>query len=422
MKKWTFVVLSLLVVIGLTACGGGNKAAENNAVAENSAGNAGSAAKGSISFAYWGAQTEADAIKQVIDNFQTKHPEIKVENQWIQQDYLTKLQTMIAGGTAPDVILISGGDLPGFANAFQEQQVDPSVFSSQSLVDAMSIDGKVYAAPFIIKPKVMAINVDLFEKNNIPLPSKTEPMTTEQFDEIAKQITSGEGQSKIYGSEPLWLGNWIYAFNGRYYTDDLSESALGAPEAIAAGEYIVSTKQAGIVPSDSEKQGQNMMNWYLGGRIGMFTDFGPWYIPQMAETEGFNWDLVPFPGNGGSKEVDGLALSKDSKNPEAAQTFIDYLTQNEEAQKIIGGNKSAYGVPVLAGATAAFEQIYPDKNLKAFVLAAENQHIQEAQKRTNEINNEMKAIDDLTPIGIGNHDVKEIFPQVAEKINQILGR
>lgn len=420
MKKWSLMVLTLLVVFGLTACGGGNNAAQNNAGAQNNAANTGSAVKGSISFAYWGAQTEADAIKRVINDFQTNHPEIKVENQWIQQDYLTKLQTMIAGGTVPDVILISGGDLPGFANAFQELQVNASAFSSPSLVEAMSIDGKVYAAPFIIKPKVMAINVDLFEKNNIPLPSKTEPMTTEQFDEIAKKITSGEGSSKIYGSEPLWLGNWIYAFGGRYYNDDLSQSELNTPEAIAAGEYIVSTKQAGIVPSDSEKQGQNMMNWYLGGRIGMFTDFGPWYIPQMADTEGFNWDLVPFPGNGGSKEVDGLALSKDSKNPEAAKTFIEYLTQNVEAQKIIGGDKSAYGVPVLANAAEAFEQIYPDKNLKAFVLASENQHNQEAQKRTNEINNEMKAIDDLTPIGIGTHDVKEIFPQVADKINQIL--
>ncbi|GGA48541.1 ABC transporter substrate-binding protein [Paenibacillus physcomitrellae] len=426
MRKWSILVLSLLVVWGLTACGSGSNNASNDAAGnantgnQSDAGGAGAGPKGNITFAFWGAQTEADAIKQVIDNFQSHNPDIKVESQWIQQDYLTKLQTMIAGGTTPDVILVSGGDLPGFASAFQELQIDPSVFSSQSLVDAMSIDGKTYAAPFIIKPKVMAINKDLFAKNNIELPSKTEPMTTEQFDEIAKKITSGEGSSKIYGSEPLWIGNWIYAFGGQYYSDDLSKSTLDSPEAIQAGEYIVSTKQAGTVPSDNEKQGQDMMNWFLSGRIGMYTDFGPWSIPQMADTEGFDWDLVPFPGNGGSKEVDGLALSKDSKNPDAAKAFITYLTQSDEAQKIIGGNKSAYGVPVLASAMDAFEQIFPDKNLNAFVYAADNQHIQEAQKRTNEINNELKAIDDQTPIGIGKQDVKVVFPQVAEKINKIL--
>jgi multiple sugar transport system substrate-binding protein len=327
---------------------------------------------------------------------------------------------MIAGGTAPDVMLISGGDLPGFANAFQELKVDGSVFSSPTLLDSMSVDGKAYASPFIIKPKVMAINVDLFEKNGIPLPSKTEPMTTDEFNDIAKKLTSGEGATKVFGSEPLYLGNWIYSFGGQFYSDDLTQSALGEPEAIKAAEYMVASKQEGIVPNDTEKQGQNMMNWYLGGRIGMFTDFGPWYLPQMAEVESFKWDLVPFPGGGGSKEVNGLALSKDSKNAEAAKIFINHLTQNEETQKIIGGNKNAYGIPVLSSATSAFEAIYPDKNLNAFVLAAEKQHAQEAQKRTNEIGNEMKAIDDTTPIGIGQKDVKEVFPQVAEKINKIL--
>ncbi|HEY4432493.1 MAG TPA: sugar ABC transporter substrate-binding protein [Paenibacillus sp.] len=417
MKKWSLIVLSLLVVIALSACSGnGGNTTQSSS---NSGGNSGTP-KGKITFAYWGAQSEADAIKQAIDNFKQTYPDIQVESQWIQKDYLTKLQTMIAGGTAPDVMLISGGDLPGFANAFQELKVDGSVFSSPSLLDSMSVDGKAYAAPFIIKPKVMAINVDLFEKNNIPLPSTTEPMTTDEFNDIAKKLTSGEGATKVFGSEPLYLGNWIYAFGGQFYSDDLTKSTLGEPEAIKAAEYMVASKQEGIVPNDTEKQGQNMMNWYLGGRIGMFTDFGPWYLPQMAEVQSFKWDLVPFPGGGGSKEVNGLALSKDSKNAEAAKIFINHLTQNEEAQKIIGGNKNAYGIPVLSSATSAFEAIYPDKNLKAFVLAAEKQHAQEAQKRTNEIGNEMKAIDDTTPIGIGQKDVKEVFPQVAEKINKIL--
>jgi multiple sugar transport system substrate-binding protein len=288
------------------------------------------------------------------------------------------------------------------------------------LVAALSYKGKSYAKPFIIKPKVMAINVDLFKKNNIELPSKTEPLAPEKFKEIAKKMTSGEGNAKIFGSEPLWLGNWIYAFGGSFYTKDGSKSALGSPESIKAADFIVNSKKLGYVPNDTEKQGQNMMNWFLSGRIGMFTDFGPWYLPQMSDVKNFQWDLVPFPGNGGSKEVDGLAISKISKNKEAAQLFVDYMCEGDEAQKIIGGNKIAYGVPVLASATSSFESIYPDKNLKAFVLASQNQTSQETQKQTNEINNAMKAIDDRTPIGIGKEEPSKVFPEVAAKIDQIL--
>lgn len=95
MKKWSLIVLSLLVVIALSACSGnGGNTAQSSS---NSGGNSGTP-KGKITFAYWGAQSEADAIKQAIDNFKKTYPDIQVESQWIQKDYLTKLQTMIAGG------------------------------------------------------------------------------------------------------------------------------------------------------------------------------------------------------------------------------------------------------------------------------------------------------------------------------------
>lgn len=425
MKRWVPALFAIMLAIGLSACGNNSNdsegAASSSAAGSPASASAGEAGvKGSISFAYWGAQTEADAINKVVDDFKAKYPDIKVESQWIQSDYLTKVQTMIAGGTAPDVMLISNSDLPGFADAFQEAQLDPNAFSSPTLVDAMTYNGKVYASPFIIKPKVMAINVDLFEKNNIPLPSATEPMTAEQFGEISKKLTSGEGKSKVFGSEPLWMGNWIYSFGGTYYSEDGKKSTIASPESMAAANFIIRAKQDGTVPNDTEKQGQSMMDWFLSGRIGMFTDFGPWYLPQMADVKSFKWDLVPFPGNGGAKEVDGLAVSKSSKNAEAAKLFVKHLTEDQAAQEIIGGNKSAYGIPVVKSAAGAFETIYPDKNMQAFIYSAENQHASETQKRTNEINNELKMIDDLTPVGIGNHKVEEVFPKVAANIDKIL--
>jgi multiple sugar transport system substrate-binding protein len=414
----SFSIIVLLVSM-LTACGG-NKDASSSSQASDDSPSVTSSSK--ITFAYWGSQTEAEAIKAVVKDFEKNNPNIKVEQQWIQKDYFTKLQTMIAGDTAPDVMLMGGADLPGYAAAFTPLEVIADKFTSSDYVEALIYEGQIYAVPFIIKPKVMAINTDLFEKNGIPLPSKTEPMTPQQFEEIALKLTSGEGKTKVYGSEPLWLGNWIYALGGSYYTEDLSKSALDSPESMAAGEFMVNAKKLGYAPNDTDKQGQDMMNWFLSGRIGMYTDFGPWHIPQMADVEGFKWDLVPIPGNGGSKEANGLSLSKDSKNADAAKAFITYLTESESAQKIIGGNKNAYGIPVIANATADFEQIYPDKNVKAFTLAAEHQTFQEAPKRRNEINSEMKLIDDQTPIGSGKGEVKDVFPMVAEKINKILSR
>ena len=162
-----------------------------------------------------------------------------------------------------------------------------------------------------------------------------------------------------------------------------------------------------------------MMDWFLSGRIAIYTDFGPWYIPQMEEVS-FDWDLLPYFNNGGCKEVDGLAIAGASENKAAAQVFVEYMCENESAQKAIGGDSSAYGVPVNVDALPAFESIYPEKNMNAYVYAAYNQTPQETQKRTNEISSVMGRVDDETGVGTGTEKPEDVFPDIAAEINEIL--
>lgn len=131
MKKKLLAALLTLSMFAATlgGCGStpqeGSTTADTKAAAEStetvdkeSGSTDGNLSEGKIVFAYWGAESENNAIQAAVNDFRTAHPEIEVETQWIEADYLTKLQTQIAGETTADVYLISAGDLPGFAANF----------------------------------------------------------------------------------------------------------------------------------------------------------------------------------------------------------------------------------------------------------------------------------------------------------------
>lgn len=376
---------------------------------------------GKVVFAYWGAESENRAIQAAVDDFRANHPNIEIETQWIESDYLTKVQTQIAGDTMADVYLMSAGDLPGYAVNFDAQEVDSSKYLSESVVEALTIEGEVKSRPFIVKPKVMAINTSLFEENGVEY-SLTEAMTTEEFKAALEKLTDASANPQRFGSEAPWIGNTLYSFGGSYYKNDGKECNLASEESIASADFIIELKNEGLVPDNVQSQGQSMMEWFLSGRIAVYTDFGPWYIPQMAEVEGFDWDLVPYFANGGTKEVDGLSISSSSENKEAALIFVEWMCESDSAQNAIGGDSSAYGVPVNPNAVESFKQIYPEKNLAAYVDAAYNQTPQETQKRTNEINSVLGRINDDTGVGTGTEAPADVFPSIAEEVNEILNQ
>src|SRR3954452_24656344 len=103
-------------LLALAACGGGSDTGS------------GGGGKAAISFAFWGNNDEAATIKSMVAAFERAHPEITVEENWIQGDYEQKLQTAMAGGTAPTVSEISDTSLPSFARAYRTVDVDSGIY------------------------------------------------------------------------------------------------------------------------------------------------------------------------------------------------------------------------------------------------------------------------------------------------------
>lgn len=377
-----------------------------------------------ISYAFWGNNDEADTTKSMIAAFESENPAITVEANWIQSDYEQNLQTAIAGGNAPTLAQISNTALPSFASAFQEVEVDKSVYYSDAVAIAGDFEGKTYAVPFVAKSKVMAVNTAMFEAAGLEVPGTLEPMSTADFVTGAMALTSGSGAEKVYGSAPLWFDGWLMAEGASYYSEDGAKCTMANADGIRAAQVVVdSTAADGFTPNSIDAQGQDMFQWFADGRVAMLPDFGPWNIAKIAALDNGQFLLVPMPGAGEPMEVDSLGIAKDADEAEtaAAKTFAEFMSTSPEAQGLLASTTSALGVPVIEGSVDSFLEAAPGVNLQSFVDAVERAvpvpYVQDKVRIESTFSTDLNS---RTAVGTGTEDVAVVLPELQAQCQEML--
>ncbi len=377
-----------------------------------------------ISFAFWGDTQEHTAMVAAVAAFDRAHPNIHVTAEWVTGNYNEKILTELAGGDAPDVMQISNADLPGYTQAFQPiKHLNASPYLDVRLVNELKVKGTLYAYPFDVNPKVTVINVGLFKQDHVPLPSLTTPMTPAQFKSDAMKLTHGTGKTEVFGSAPLWYGDWVYMFGGRFFNNAGTQCLLGSKQDIAAANFVInSSTKFKYAPTAKEAAGQNTFDWFLSGKVATYTDTGPWYLPTLLTAKGLQWELIPEPGYSPFAEVDGLAVNRASKESAVANEFAKWMSTAPAAQAAIGESTQAGYVPVVKAAVPGFLKTDPGHNLQAFITAAENNvHDGEPTIKSNQINSEMwDDFDNATAMGSGSQAPSKVFPKIARQIDALL--
>jgi multiple sugar transport system substrate-binding protein len=179
-------------VLGLAAAGAGPAFAQDQVT---------------LNWALWDWSATA-YYQPLIDAYEAAHPNVKIEYTDLgSADYDTVLQTQLTGGSS-DLDVITIKDIPGYANLISAnllsplddyiaaQNIDPSLYGG--VLDALTVDGKVYSLPFRSDFWLLYYNKDLFDKAGVPYP--TNDMTLDQFADMAEKVTSGFGADKVYGT------------------------------------------------------------------------------------------------------------------------------------------------------------------------------------------------------------------------------
>jgi N,N'-diacetylchitobiose transport system substrate-binding protein len=331
--------------VAVAACGGDD---------DNSSGDKASSSKpaklsGSISV--WimdpGSPKIQGVVKGYATSFEAANPGTTVDIEfvpWAQAH--DKFTTSIAGGKTPDVAEMGTTWTPEFADqgAFEEVSKPASGQYVSSLVDAATLDGKVWGKPWYAGSRALIYRKDVLEKAGVE-----PPKTWDELIAAAKAIkakvpgvfpTGYTGLTEHMYLPTIWqAGGEIAKQEGDGWT-----SALNTPEAAKAIQFYTDFYKQGLTPKAAigweEPDAQTA---FVNGDIAMLIG-GGWTYNSIIDTKPglkskIGTTLEPAGPSGKDTAFAGgshLVVFKGSKNNGLAGAFVDYMLEASNLNKFTG--------------------------------------------------------------------------------------
>ncbi len=348
------------MIVALTGCSSGTSAdtpsgtsadTSSGSSAGSSSGTSGGTSGGTdehvdLTMTIWGSDVDKKVYTERLALAQKALPNITVKLVQISDNYDTKLQTMIAGGQSPDVImtaeavnvLSSKGQLEDLGPALQKRGIDPVATFGEGSVKTYSTSGHLWGVPDRAGAMVLYYNKDLFDKAGVAYPDGT--WDWQQFRDAAKKLTvSANGKTTTWGYAAgdwwPWYMTWMYQNGGRIL-DDNGKPVVNSPENVEAltfyNDMVLKDHSA---PSPQDYADAGLKNGqpdplFAQGKLAMETT-GFWNIASLSDAT-FKWGVAPL-WHGKDKAVpafgSALAVSSQSKHKEAAEDLVAFLTSDE---------------------------------------------------------------------------------------------
>lgn len=353
LKKSTVILMVVLMVLGLFAgCQAPAVTETTEPVATDSAAAAETAAPASeepvtIDFMNFSANEGGLLTLGLMkDLFEKDNPNIKINIETFGWDtYGTQLQTRIGGGDAPDCFELGLDAFPSYVdqNAVlpldemtAASSTDLSVLTEKS-VEAFSLDGVKYGMPYSYSTVVLIYNKDLFDQAGVSYP--TADWTWADADAAALKIKA-LGEDYFGLIQPISTYEFfkvVKQYNGGLLNDDNTAFTVNRAENVLALQRLVDNVQVtNICPSTEQRGSLDEWGMFKLGKTGMIVT-GIWAFPSFTTDCAFNWDIAVEPGAETKAThyfANGLAVSADSKNAEAAYKWIEFLATSEQVAQL----------------------------------------------------------------------------------------
>ena len=290
--------------------------------------------------------------------FERENPEITVERIRVISNYADRLATLLATGTAPDVISLDMTYISAFGDERFLHDLWPLIertpeyqieYVAQPMLDVFTIDGKLFAAPATANPTAYVFNADLFERSGLVSPYDLymdDEWTWDAFRQAARKLTRKypDGRFESLGARLHLPRTWMFSNGGREVDDPHrpTTSYFSLDENVEALKFVRSL----IIEDDvmrpsgrtmTEAIGGDHISGFVQGKLGMSTHWLS-YLPALGEGGGINMGLVPYPKGpapGGRYATDlgmfGVAITRTTPNLEAAWRFVSFITGPEGA-------------------------------------------------------------------------------------------
>lgn len=307
-----------------------------------------------IRYAFWGNPTAIGVEKDIIEEFEKSHPNIKVTPITVgYDDYHTKLLTLFAGGQAPDVMRIDSFFFADFMKAqalkditqlIKRDKIDLDAYYSSGLADCIR-GNKYYGLPWGSAPLFVFINVKMFKDAGIPLPSAD--WKYNDFIKNARQLSKGQGAARQYGIQFMVkdMQNflpYIWANGGDLFDASRKKFTLNKPESVQRFQELADLIKEGVIPDPASLTSGDVVNrWMVNDKIAMRIGSAA-EILSLQKIDGFEFEVLPFPGTVKNPNVTvyksnivGIGSTAKKEQEEAAWKFLKFLRGPGERGEIL---------------------------------------------------------------------------------------
>jgi multiple sugar transport system substrate-binding protein len=301
-----------------------------------------------------------------IDEWNKTHPNIQVVFTPIPDngEQQAKVDVLAMSGDL-DIMPIQNGSqflrmengvLAPLDNYFKRDNIDVNTAFGPSFSEWMKLNGTFYCLPLRANMVGVYYNKDMFDAKGIPYPS--DDWTIDDYIEIAKKLTSGSGQSKVYGTylnsrNTEWAHTalsgdkdpWYTAGGGINVAGRSIQRALSLRKELDDGGYQRSFNEinAGKILANAE---------FLGGHSAMAV-CASWLTRDMKNKGSFPFNfragvayLPRFDKNTKSRVMDMsvsvLGIPANSKHKDEAWEFIKYYIFERSDIVAKSGNVPGY--------------------------------------------------------------------------------
>ncbi|WP_462409397.1 ABC transporter substrate-binding protein [Neobacillus sp. Marseille-QA0830] len=401
MRKFLFLLLSIVMVFSLAACG----ESSSDSVS-------GKDEKVTLRIAWWGSKPRQDYTLEIIKMYEKQNPNVKIQAEYASwDDYWKKLAPQAAANQLPDIIQMDLSYFSEYADhgqltdltPFVGKQIDTKNYN-ENYINGGKIGDKLYG--FTAGVNVVGLHYDPELLKKAGVETLDENWTWDDYKEIAKKakdaglyMDTGMEANVFFNYFLRTKGKSLYSKDGTklgYEDDQLfvdffgMTSGLVKDGAAPTPDYLAQLKGIEDNPVVTQKA-IGVWEW-SNGFVGL----------QQIANRPLKIHNMPGPG---IKE--GLYLkpsmfwsvAKNSKHQEEAAKFIDFLVNDVEANKLALGDR---GVP---GSSVIKEELIP-------VLSPEQVQVVKSVEWAEQ---NASPFDGPDPIGAG--EVVEILVNLSEQMN-----
>lgn len=285
---------------------------------------------------------EKQLLEQVLHQFESKHPNIKVKHETINDQYMDVIKTRLIGDAAPDIFYLDSLEAPMLMkygvleplNSYITKEFDIADFQP-SLLKAFQVGGQTYGLPKDFSTLAFYYNKKAFQEAGIRAPK-----TWEKLRNFSKKLTldkNRDGRIERYGfglSPELSRQYFMMTAYGGSLVDQKGNAAFANPNNLKGLQLIIDQYRQDKTAAQPSDVGASSGSEMFGqGKAAMVLE-GSWAIPYLKDTfPKLEFATAEVPKVNGKKRTMAYTvayvMNKKTKHKDAAWQVMSYLTGKE---------------------------------------------------------------------------------------------